>query len=195
MLPHGTYHRTHVADISQAYPSKPWQYKATRQHTPQNTRAHEITGTPTLCHPHGAKMLFAQGHVGGTNPCDCRCHEWLNSPGGGSHTPLCPCSHTSLSKHGDHVFPHFWVYFGTIGFAVPIQSRLWFVALCGPQEGPTKHRGFQKHTIQHSCKSIPPHPLQSPPPDACLSYQKVQGPQANRRRHRLTEPTTKALSL
>ena len=34
-----------------------------------------------------------------------------------------------------------------------------------------------------------------PPPsaDACLSWQKVQGREANRRRHRLTEPTTKAL--
>ena len=29
--------------------------------------------------------------------------------------------------------------------------------------------------------------------DACLSWQKVQGLEANRRRHRLTEPTTKAL--
>ena len=29
--------------------------------------------------------------------------------------------------------------------------------------------------------------------DACLSYQKVQGREANRCRHRLTEPTTKAL--
>ena len=29
--------------------------------------------------------------------------------------------------------------------------------------------------------------------DACLSEQKVQGAKANRRRHRLTEPTTKAL--
>ena len=29
--------------------------------------------------------------------------------------------------------------------------------------------------------------------DACLSWQKVQGREANRRRHRLTEPTTKAL--
>ena len=29
--------------------------------------------------------------------------------------------------------------------------------------------------------------------DACLSQQKVQGREANRRRHRLTEPTTKAL--
>ena len=51
--------------------------------------------------------------------------------------------------------------------------------------------------------------MQSPPPsrkvdargsadarssaDACLSWQKVQGREANRRRHRLTEPTTKAL--
>ena len=29
--------------------------------------------------------------------------------------------------------------------------------------------------------------------DACLSWQKVQRREANRRRHRLTEPTTKAL--
>ena len=29
--------------------------------------------------------------------------------------------------------------------------------------------------------------------DACLSWQKVQGREANRRPHRLTEPTTKAL--
>ena len=29
--------------------------------------------------------------------------------------------------------------------------------------------------------------------DACLSWQKVQGREASRRRHRLTEPTTKAL--
>ena len=32
-----------------------------------------------------------------------------------------------------------------------------------------------------------------PPRNACVSWQKVQGREANRRRHRLTEPTTKAL--
>ena len=46
-----------------------------------------------------------------------------------------------------------------------------------------------------------PNPLPPPPPtsadahssaDACLSLQKVQGREANRRRHRLIEPTTKA---
>ena len=32
-----------------------------------------------------------------------------------------PCPNTGLSKHGDPVFPHFWAFFGTIVFAVPIQ--------------------------------------------------------------------------
>ena len=34
---------------------------------------------------------------------------------------LPPGPNTGLSKHGDPVFPHFWVFFGTIVFAVPIQ--------------------------------------------------------------------------
>ena len=30
------------------------------------------------------------------------------------------CLDTGLSKHGAAVFPHFWVFFGTIVFVVPI---------------------------------------------------------------------------
>ena len=33
--------------------------------------------------------------------------------------PLCP--HTGLSKHSDPVFPHFWVFLGTIVLRVPSQ--------------------------------------------------------------------------
>ena len=48
VLPHGTYHRTHVADISHAYPFTTMKGCPLGQHTPQSTRAHGITGTPTL---------------------------------------------------------------------------------------------------------------------------------------------------
>ena len=30
-----------------------------------------------------------------------------------------------IGQTSDHVFAHLWVLFGTIGFAVPIQWRLW----------------------------------------------------------------------
>ena len=52
VLLRGTYHGTHVADISQ--PSfTTTKGCPTRRHTPHNTRAHGITAAPTLCHPHG----------------------------------------------------------------------------------------------------------------------------------------------
>ena len=43
-------------------------------------------------------------------------------------TPTPPFWSQGLSKDGGPVFPHFWVLFGTIVFAVPIQWRRWFVA-------------------------------------------------------------------
>ena len=46
-----------------------------------------------------------------------------------------PCPSTALSKHGDPVFPHHLVIFGTIAFAVPVQWRTWYVALCRLQQG------------------------------------------------------------
>ena len=46
-----------------------------------------------------------------------------------------PCPNTGLFKPGDPVFPPFWAFFGTIVFAVPIQQRMWAVALCRLQEG------------------------------------------------------------
>ena len=33
------------------------------------------------------------------------------------------------------VFPHFWSFCGPIVFTVPMQQRMWFVALCRLQEG------------------------------------------------------------
>ena len=39
---------------------KTGQYRGTRQHTPQNTRAHAITPAPTFCHPHGPFLQPAQ---------------------------------------------------------------------------------------------------------------------------------------
>ena len=38
--------------------------------------------------------------------------------------PPTPCPDTGLSKHGHPVFPHFWVFFATSVFAVPIHSFL-----------------------------------------------------------------------
>ena len=58
-----------------------------------------------------------------------------------------------------------------------------------PQRGlchlPQKSAALKKHFLLVA-PPTPPHP-------ACLSWQKVQRREANRRRHRLTEPTTKAL--
>ena len=42
-------------------------------------------------------------------------------------TPPPPCPDTGLSKHSDPAFPHFWVFFGVITLAVPIQQKMWFV--------------------------------------------------------------------
>ena len=52
VLLRGAYHRTHVADMTQPYPFMTAKGCSTGQHTPQNTRARGITGTPTLCHPY-----------------------------------------------------------------------------------------------------------------------------------------------
>ena len=45
------------------------------------------------------------------------------------------CPNTGLSKHSDPMFPPFEDFFGTIVFAVPMQWRMWFVALCMLQAG------------------------------------------------------------
>ena len=43
--------------------------------------------------------------------------------------------HGLVHKHGNPVYRHFWVFFGTIVFADAVQWRMWFVALCRLQEG------------------------------------------------------------
>ena len=48
-------------------------------------------------------------------------------------------------------------------------------------------------TTVQICGATPPPPTARSSTDACLSWQKVQRREANRRRHRPTEPTTKAL--
>ena len=58
-----TYHGTHVADIIQPSPFMTAKGCPTAQHAPQNTRAHGITATPTLCHTYGLFLHKATNHI------------------------------------------------------------------------------------------------------------------------------------
>ena len=44
--------------------------------------------------------------------------------------PRAPWPTTGVSKHGDPVFPHFRAFFRNVVFAVPLQKRMWCVAVC-----------------------------------------------------------------
>ena len=61
-------------------------------------------------------------------------------------------------------------------------------AVRGGRHGQKLHAGFPPRKMD-ACGSADARSST----DACLSWQKVQRREANRRRHRLTEPTTKAL--
>ena len=62
VLPRGTDHGTRVADINHPSPFTTTKGGPTRQRTPQNTRAHGSTATPTLCHPQRPFLQPAQSH-------------------------------------------------------------------------------------------------------------------------------------
>ena len=67
-------------------------------------------------------------------------------------------------KHGDPVFPHFWVVFGTIVFAVTIQ---WRMRLVPSPNGPQfcHHGGDVSSVLVRYSPEAPP-PMPPPPPGA-----------------------------
>ena len=88
VLPCGTYLETHVADINPTMTTKGC---LTGQRTPRNTRAHGITPTQTLRHPHGPFLQPAQSYKS-HSPLD-----WNRKNNGSKKGP-------KLRKHGVTVF-------------------------------------------------------------------------------------------